>query len=271
MPQPLPLSMHPLRARVDAVCATSPDADPVTVATLLLEDSELEQHLHTACAGLSPHARALVAAHGRWARWDPRAIALAAVSSEAAAIARVELRDAGWLEDDAFPLAVRGFARAHLPPTPAMSDRAAAAAEEAFHRTRYAGAADVAARADLEHCSRWSERPEVAQWAAIAREDDLGDAVCARCRPWAALEQCRAARWRGWYELSARRLDEAERTATDPRARFFVAFLRTVRAIQAGTSDGAARLDALTRQVSDDGEWFFVRRWSGHVPPPRAG
>ncbi len=253
--------LEPIAERVSAVLASTPDADPVGVAALVVAESELAALLHARFAAFGEGTRDLLVAHGDWAAFDRDAAKVADLSDEAVGLALVELSEAGWLTPDRqFPMGIRGWRRAQLEPSADMVERAARSAEAAFHRLRCAGAGDRAARAALEHWCRWSSAPEVAQWLAIFREEELGDAVCERCAAWAAIEQSRAAQWRGWEDQARRWLDRAEAAAMSDRARFFVRFLRAIRSVQAGDSQAASRVAALMADVPAEEEWHFVHQ-----------
>lgn len=248
-----------LRTRIEAVRAQSADSDPVALAALIYDDVDTEQQLDLLFAGLSELTKQVLRGHGDWAAFDARAAEVAGVPREAAVLARVELTQIGWLtEAGVFPFVVRAWRRARLQATPEMVQRAADHAERAFHRLRCAGAGDVDARQALDHATRWSSAPDVAQWAAIVREEDLGDAACERCAAWAAIEQSRAAQWRGWEDQARRWLARAEAAAVSDRARFFVRFLRAIRAVPAGEADAAAQVEQLCADVPADEELHFA-------------
>lgn len=250
-----------LSARVAEALAASPDADPVAVGALLIAEIDPADSLAAQFAAFSEHTRALVVAHGEWPQFDRRATELTEVQDGAAALGLVELRRGGWLDaQDTFPLVVRAWRRARLRPPVAVVRRAADRTEQAFHRWRCAGAGDVEARAALDRWSTWSRVPEVAQWGSIAREEPLSRPVCARCEAWAAIEESRAAQWRGWEDQARRSLDRAEAVARSDRARFFVKFLRAIRAV-AATSEAAGDLvRELAEDVPAEEEWVFVHQ-----------
>jgi hypothetical protein len=241
-----------LVARLDGL-----PADP-EVAILLLDDLPgARGALEAAAAALPPMVRTVVAAHGRWSVFDDEALVLADLPAVAGPVARRVLEEAGWLDGDAFVLAAQVARRVALPPSPAMIDRAADAAEQAFHRWRCAGAGDRAARAAIDHRTRWGPMPEVAQWGRIVAEEPIEE-PCDRCAAWVAIERSRAARWRGHDDQARRRLQEARALARTDRARFFVDFLHAIRTT--GLPGAADRIEALAKDVPAEEEWHFVHQ-----------
>lgn len=250
-----------LSTRMAPVLAHTPRADRDAVAALFVDETCVGAALDAVFARFSASTCALLRAHGRWARFDPSAQGVCDVSPDGVALALAELLEAGWLtEAQDFPLPVRAWRRARLQPTPAMVQAAADAAEAAFHWFRCAGAGDIEAQERLSHWSAWSAAPEVAEWAAIADQQRLGASACVRCRPWAAIEESRAAQWRGWEEQASRWLDRAAAASSAPRLRFFVRFLRAIRTVQARDPQGARLVEALAIDVPDEQEWVFVHQ-----------
>lgn len=253
------MSAPSLQARVAAVLADSPDTDPAEIAAVLVDADDLGLRLDRAWESLSDDAQTLLRAHGRWVRWRPEAATLTQLPDARVALGRHALKAAGWLDQDGtLPLEIQGWCRARLGPTSEQMTRAADAAEAAFHQLRYAGLGDLERRARLELWERWAPTPEIAQWAAIAREEPL-EQVCDRCRVWALIEQSRAENWRGWEQQAERTLREAERLASTPQERFFVAFLRVVRAPR-DPSQTPGRLDALEALVAQEADRLFVNQ-----------
>jgi len=251
-----------VQERWDAALAAQPGAALPELSRAIVDLSPVGPALDEAWASFRPVTRTVFTAHGAWTRWDPSAGPVAGVEPAEAQVALFELIDAGWVEpeDLVFGLAPRVWSAARLEPTDGMVERMAAVAEEHFHRSRLFDheMAPTAVQEALAHAAAWSTHRRVQQWWLLAQRRLTPEEACAATRPWALFQASREAHLRGWVVEAEALFEASVQAATEPRARFVVAYIRAMRAVVGGDVAARAAVDDLHTMVTDDAERLLV-------------